>query len=296
MSVASEESNVQIVSLSEIFPFLCSPKNPPSLDGPNLSQWHLRYTQAAERYGKMNASPELMDSLADGFMEWASLLPQTEVDRGGRHKQVNSWGLGAELESLRWIEIVLEMDGQIRLADRLSGMARDLHQAARRLDECYPKQTEDDEAAERRLTLTCQAAAKTLAQTLRRLKKSLFGIPPTSARPSVPATIPDTRGVQANANSPNPPRRKRAPRAANIEMMRRELVKHIKDAYDHARTAISLNREPALLPRPSKTELGRRVGLKLHAVTRCFQDSAAHELRLLWETADDLDAVLKYHR
>jgi len=272
MSAAREKSNVHIVSLPPIFSFLCSPKDPPSLDGPNLSQWHLRYTRAALRYGKINASPELTDCLAEGLLEWASMLPQTEIDQDGRHKQVNSWGLGSELEAMRWVEMNLEMNGHVRLADRLSGMARDLHQTARRLDECYPKLTEDAEAAERRLALTCQIAANTLAQTLRRMKKSLFGIPPNSA------------GC------------KRASRAANIEMMKRELIEHIKSARDHAQAAIDLKQEPVLLPRPSKVDLGLRVGLKPHAVTRCFQDPAAHELRLLWNVADDLEAVLKYAR
>ena len=71
---------------------------------------------------------------------------------------------------------------------------------------------------------------------------------------------------------------------------------HVKAARDHAYAAIDLNREPNLLPRPLKTELGKLVGISAPAVSRCFNDPDAHELRLLWKVAGDLEAILKYGR
>src|SRR6056297_3563267 len=48
-----------------------------------------------------------------------------------------------------------------------------------------------------------------------------------------------------------------------------------------------------LLPRPSKTHLAKLTGMSKSDVTRCFADLTATELNLLWQTADDLEAVLR---
>jgi hypothetical protein len=101
---------------------------------------------------------------------------------------------------------------------------------------------------------------------------------------------------QAKTNAPVVAGKKRAARAANIEALKREIITHFKAARDHAYAAIDLNREPNLLPRPLKTELGKLVGISAPAVSRCFNDPDAHELRLLWKVAGDLEAILKYGR
>lgn len=90
--------------------------------------------------------------------------------------------------------------------------------------------------------------------------------------------------------------KKRADRAANMEAIKKELIEHIKAARDHAQAAVDFGREPELLPRPSRRELAERIGITESAASRCFSDPAATELNLLWETADDLDAVLKFVR
>jgi len=90
--------------------------------------------------------------------------------------------------------------------------------------------------------------------------------------------------------------RKRAERTASIELLTKELKHHIRAARDHAQTMIDHGREPKLLPRPSQKELAERVGITVSAASRCFNDPSATELRVLWETADDMEALLKYIR
>ena len=90
--------------------------------------------------------------------------------------------------------------------------------------------------------------------------------------------------------------RKRAERAANIELLRKELIEHIRAARDHAQAAIDFGREPELLPRPSRRDLAERAGINEAAVSRCFNDPAATELNVLWNTAEELEAVMKFVR
>lgn len=90
--------------------------------------------------------------------------------------------------------------------------------------------------------------------------------------------------------------RKRAERTASIELLTKELKQHIRAARDHAQARIDHGREPELLPRPSQKELAERVGITVSAASRCFNDPSAMELCLLWETADDLEALMKYVR
>lgn len=90
--------------------------------------------------------------------------------------------------------------------------------------------------------------------------------------------------------------RKRADRAANIEALVRELSDHLRAARDHAQAAADFGRPPELLPRPSRRDLAKRIGIAASVVSRCFSDPAAKELNLLWEMANDLEAVLRFVR
>jgi hypothetical protein len=85
---------------------------------------------------------------------------------------------------------------------------------------------------------------------------------------------------------------KRASRVAMIEKLCDELKSHIRAAKNHAHERASRSGEPELLPRPSKVQLGKQTGLRPDEVTRCFQDKTAHQLRLLWDMADDLDQIM----
>jgi len=92
------------------------------------------------------------------------------------------------------------------------------------------------------------------------------------------------------------PARKRADRAANIEALKQALVAHIHSARDHAQAAIDFGREPDLLPRPSRRQLAQQVGITESAASRCFSDTSATELNLLWRTSDNLEAILQFVR
>ncbi|MEW4530625.1 hypothetical protein [Maioricimonas sp. JC845] len=130
--------------------------------------------------------------------------------------------------------------------------------------------------------------------------------PPWADRKNTREPPVDTTVGQPSSSSPKtnerPPRsrerrvRKRADRAANIEALKKELIEHIRAARDHAQSAVDFGREAELLPRPSRRELAERVGITESAASRCFSDPAATELNLLWNTADDLKAVMTFVR
>ncbi|XZE56575.1 hypothetical protein SH139x_002695 [Planctomycetaceae bacterium SH139] len=86
------------------------------------------------------------------------------------------------------------------------------------------------------------------------------------------------------ASKPQP---RRSSRTAKIETLVQELTQHLRSAADHAHAT------GELLPRPTQQELARRTGMSKSDVSRCISDSSADQLRLLWQTADDLDAVLR---
>lgn len=92
-------------------------------------------------------------------------------------------------------------------------------------------------------------------------------------------------------DTPSKPRQKRGIRTARIERLRDELKRHLASAADHAVATAHDEGCAALLPRPSKTELAKLAGMSKYDVTRCFTDPTASELHLLWDTADNLEAV-----
>lgn len=103
--------------------------------------------------------------------------------------------------------------------------------------------------------------------------------------------------IDAGLGSATPlrrPTKKRADRAANIELLRRELVEHLRAARDHAFAAKEGTGQPELLPRPTQKALGEQTGLSEPDVSRCLNDEKAAELRLYWEMADDLDQIMKF--
>jgi hypothetical protein len=87
---------------------------------------------------------------------------------------------------------------------------------------------------------------------------------------------------------------KRATRADKIARLTAELIAHLRDAREHAHSTGELTGVPVLLIPPTKTELGRRVGVSKSDVTRCFADAAARELNLYWQVAHDLDRVMRF--
>jgi len=88
----------------------------------------------------------------------------------------------------------------------------------------------------------------------------------------------------------------RGTRAANIEKLEKELEKHLLAARDHAHSLRDRGLEPVLLPRPAQKDLAARAGLEEYDVSRCLGDRRAKVLKILWETGDSLEAVMKYQR
>jgi hypothetical protein len=88
--------------------------------------------------------------------------------------------------------------------------------------------------------------------------------------------------------------KKRGPRTAKIELLKIELVKHLRAARDHAFFTKDETGTPELLPRPTQQDLGVRVGLSKSDVSRSFSDEDAGELRLYWNVAADLDEIMRW--
>ncbi len=90
--------------------------------------------------------------------------------------------------------------------------------------------------------------------------------------------------------------KKRAGRAANIELLTKEIIAHLRAAKNYAYAKKELTGQPELLPRPTQKSLGKRVGLSDSDVSRCLNDPTARELKLYWDTAGDLDHIMNWKR
>jgi hypothetical protein len=95
---------------------------------------------------------------------------------------------------------------------------------------------------------------------------------------------------------PPPPARKRASRMATIELLTKQMMEHVRAASEHALAQGDFGREVDLLPRPTKRQLGRQIGVSEVTVGRCFSDPTARELRFLWEISADIERLLDYTR
>lgn len=96
-----------------------------------------------------------------------------------------------------------------------------------------------------------------------------------------------------NNKTKTPPKR-RASRLADLDALERELTEHLRNARDHAIASRDLKGEAKLLRRPTKAALAKRAGVSPSDVTRCFQDKLGANLRMMWELAADLDAIIGY--
>jgi len=88
----------------------------------------------------------------------------------------------------------------------------------------------------------------------------------------------------------------RAERTAAIEKLEKEMEAHMLAARDHAHSLHDRGHVPELLPRPLQKDLAKRTGLTTSQVCHCFKDPRAKVLKILWESANSLDAVMKYQR
>lgn len=87
---------------------------------------------------------------------------------------------------------------------------------------------------------------------------------------------------------------RRAPRSTAIEKLEQEIEAHLVAARDYARHTRDTTGEPQLLPRPTQRELGRRLRFSESRVSNCLRDPKARTLKLLWETALNLDDILRW--
>jgi hypothetical protein len=96
-----------------------------------------------------------------------------------------------------------------------------------------------------------------------------------------------------NAKAKKSPK-KRAERTANIDLLEKEIIEHIRSARDFAHNAQQQGDEPKLLPRPTQKLLAEKLGMDEATVSRAIHDPNAQKLKLLWDTANDLEAVMKF--
>jgi hypothetical protein len=80
---------------------------------------------------------------------------------------------------------------------------------------------------------------------------------------------------------------------ALVEALRKEMEEHLRSARDYALATLDRTGTPELLPRPTMEFLARRLRVNKSTVSRCFDDAAARELKLLWVVAADVDRLLR---
>jgi hypothetical protein len=109
---------------------------------------------------------------------------------------------------------------------------------------------------------------------------------------SVAALLPEPGLAAPTVKKPTPKRR--SPRIPKIELLENELIRHLKSARDHAHWTKEETGTPELLPRPTQKELGDLTGIAEWDVSRCLNDDKAPALRLYWESAADLERILRW--
>lgn len=108
----------------------------------------------------------------------------------------------------------------------------------------------------------------------------------------------ESRLIDAGLAVSVPPKKrpkKRSGRAAKIEALKIELMKHLREARDHAFHSKQATGVPELLPRPTQRELALRVGISETDVSRCFKDPQARELKYCWDLAYDLNRIMEWN-
>jgi hypothetical protein len=90
------------------------------------------------------------------------------------------------------------------------------------------------------------------------------------------------------------PKRKRATRTADIELLRNELIEEVRSRRGALRHAEAAGLELTLPKRPHRAVIGARAGLKPYTVTRCFAD--AGELGRLYNMLESVDDVMRFGR
>jgi hypothetical protein len=181
----------------------------------------------------------------------------------------------------------LTLERQHDLADALRKKFEALYRTAGGLDENFPKLIPQDHATEKRLVRVCLRQTDQLISFLEELLKVAFKYARKKPRKSRAALPPEKLSTS---------HRKRSQRAADIEVLEKALIEHIKSARDYAWAAIDAKKGPMLLPRPLKRELVKQTKIKPWSLSRCFSDPSAHQLRVLWDIAGDLDQILRFKK
>lgn len=101
--------------------------------------------------------------------------------------------------------------------------------------------------------------------------------------------------LPANFRNKKKPSR-RSQRAANIERLEKAMGDHLLSAKKHAYSLREQGQEMVLLPRPEQQFLAAQLGMTTASVSRCLNDPKAMMLRMLWEAAESLEAVLRFKR
>ena len=254
----------------------------------SIISWDERLHRAMDRYTHIKgAKPALIPALVEGLTEWADLLPCSFQDDSGCYLPVNTWGLGAENTEIYALVDWLIVKNRHDLADSLQKKFQALYKTTQTLDNNFPKITTQDHITEKRLVRICRRQTVQLISFLEELLKTAFKYVHKRSRKAKSTVVPP--------NSVNT-HRKRSQRTADIEILEKALIEHIKAARDYAWAAIDAKKGPMLLPRPLKKNLAKQTGIKPWSLSRCFSDPHAHQLRLLWDVAGDLEQILRFKK
>ena len=102
------------------------------------------------------------------------------------------------------------------------------------------------------------------------------------------------RSVNATQTKMKTPPKKRAPRAALIDAIKKELKEHLRSAHDHAHVTLEKKGEAKLLPPPTQKQLAKHLNVHESSISRAIKDKSDREMPILWEIANDVSQVLKF--
>ena len=101
-------------------------------------------------------------------------------------------------------------------------------------------------------------------------------------------------GAIGNAGQRAKTPRKRASRTVTIDGIKKLLRDHLRAARDHAHDSLKRKGVAELLPRPTQPYLAAQLKVDTSSVSRAIRDKADKEILILWQTASNIDQVLKF--
>ncbi len=104
----------------------------------------------------------------------------------------------------------------------------------------------------------------------------------------------EATGNRATRKAAKKKPKKRATRTATIDGLKQALREHLRAARDHAYKSRDRGISPLLLLRPTQKQLAAQLNVSISSISRAINDPLDREIGILWETANDLQQVMRF--